>query len=206
LARFQTWIEEFDGIAAVVIERYDRSPLADHQRIHQEDFNQVLGASGDQKYQRFGGTVSLARIAKVLSELGEPGALDRLLSMTVLSVALGNLDMHAKNISLLHHRDGSITLAPAYDVVPQAHQSNDGELALAVDGQYRHKAITRAHLITEGQSWGLADAERTVDEALDTTLATVISERPHPHAHAGLTEDISRFTANLIAGRAAGDS
>ncbi|MEX2534956.1 MAG: HipA domain-containing protein [Trueperaceae bacterium] len=204
LAAFQTWVEEFDGIPAVVIERYDRSPSAPQGRIHQEDFNQVLGASGDQKYQSYGGKVSLARIAKVLSEIGDPNALDNLLRMVVLSVALGNLDMHAKNISLLHHRDGTITLAPGYDFVPQTHQANDGELALAVDGEYRHSAVTRSHLIREGMAWGLGDAERIVDEVLDTTLANVTNEAPHPGAHPGLAEDISRFTSNLLAGRAAG--
>jgi serine/threonine-protein kinase HipA len=206
LATFHTWIEEFDGVAAVVIERYDRSPLAPQHRIHQEDFSQALGASGDEKYQRFGGLVSLTRIAKVLSELGNPAELEQLLRMTVLSVAVGNLDMHAKNISLLHHQDNSIALAPAYDVVPQVHQSNDGELALAVAGEYRHRAITRAHLSAEGQAWGLAGAERTVDETLDIILATVTSETPHRRAYAGLTADITQFTTNLVAGRAAGAS
>lgn len=72
-------------------------------------------------------------------------------SSTVLSTAVGNLDMHTKNISLLHHPDGSMTLSPACDVVPQAHQSNDGEIALAIDGEYRHTAITMDHLLAEGR-------------------------------------------------------
>ena len=50
-----------------MIERYDRSPHAPQGRIHQEDFNQVLGASGNQKYQKYGGKVSLERIARVFS-------------------------------------------------------------------------------------------------------------------------------------------
>src|SRR5579859_3650687 len=41
LTSFATWIEEFEGVPAVVIERYDRSPEAPEGRIHQEDFNQV---------------------------------------------------------------------------------------------------------------------------------------------------------------------
>ena len=35
---------------------------------HQEDFNQVLGASANQKYQELGGVVSLARVAGALSQ------------------------------------------------------------------------------------------------------------------------------------------
>ncbi|MGX1770619.1 type II toxin-antitoxin system HipA family toxin [Nocardia brasiliensis] len=205
LAEFHTWIEEFDGTPAVVIERYDRSTDSEIVRIHQEDFNQVLGASGDQKYQKFGGRVDLARIAGVLRDVADRSSLERLLRMVTLAVAVGNLDMHAKNISLLHRPDGSATLAPAYDIVPQVHQSNDGEMALAVDREYRHRAITRAHLVAEGLSWRLPDAERIVDEMLATVTEVASTESPHPAAHPNLAADIARFTANLVAGRAAGD-
>ena len=63
LTSHATWVEEFEGIPAVVIERYDRYPLAPQGRVHQEDGNQVLGASGVQKYQREGGVVTLERLA-----------------------------------------------------------------------------------------------------------------------------------------------
>jgi len=205
LASFQTRLEEFGGVPALVIERYDRSPTAPQGRVHQEDFNQALGATGDEKYQRHGGKVSLARIARLLKQATSPDSLDRLLRMAVLSVAVGNLDMHAKNLSLLHHPDGTITLAPAYDFVPQVHQRNDGELALAVAGEYRHAEIRRSHLIEEAEEWGLTDAEQVIDDVLERTLETLMNEEPHPRTHSGLTEDITRFTRNLLGGRAAGD-
>ena len=110
---------------------------------------QALGAAGNQKYQKYGGKVSLTRIARVLSATGDRDSLERLFKLVVVSVAVGNLDMHAKNISLLHQPDGSTALSPAYDVVPQAHQPNDGEVALAVNGEYRHAAITKEHLIAQ---------------------------------------------------------
>ncbi|MFU8888917.1 MAG: type II toxin-antitoxin system HipA family toxin [Trueperaceae bacterium] len=204
LAPFATWIEAFAGVPALVVERYDRSPTAPQGRIHQEDFNQALGASGDEKYQRYGGKVSLARIAQPLAEAAGREALETLLRMVALSAAVGNLDMHAKNVSLLHHPDGTLALAPAYDFVPQAHQKNDGELALAVAGAYRHAEVTRTHLIEEGRSWGLRDAERTIHEALETVLETAGSEVPHARAYPRLVEDITRFTRNLLDGRAAG--
>ena len=132
--------------------------------------------------------MSLTRIARPLTEAAGQEALETLLRMVALSAAVGNLDMHAKNVSLLHHPDGTLALAPAYDVVPQAHQKNDGELALAVAGAYRHAEITRAHLIEEGRSWGLRDAERTIHEVLEIVLETAGSEVPH----AGLTLGWSR--------------
>src|SRR5690606_27837926 len=97
----------------------------------------------------YGGKVSLARIARLLEQHTGPESLETLLRMVALAAALGNLDMHAKNISLLHLEDGTVELAPAYDFVPQAHQRNDGEMALAIAGEYRHTEITRAHLIEE---------------------------------------------------------
>jgi serine/threonine-protein kinase HipA len=204
LTSFPTWVEEFEGVPAVVIERYDRSPDAPQGRIHQEDFNQVLAAGGNQKYQKYGGKVSLERIARVFATLGDSASLERLFKLVVVSVAVGNLDLHAKNVSLLHLPDGSMTLSPAYDVVPQAHQPNDGEVALAVGGEYRHAAITMDHLLTEGRAWGLATAADLAEEALAAVLQQASTETPHERAYARLARDISGFASNLLAGRTAG--
>lgn len=206
LTSFPTWIEEFEGVPALVIERYDRSPDAPQGRIHQEDFNQALGATGNQKYQKYGGKVSLARIAQVFTTVGDRDSLERLFKLVVISVAVGNLDLHAKNISLLHDPDGSMTLSPAYDIQPQAHQPNDGEVALAVGGEYRHAVLTKDHLITEGRAWGLANAPNLAEETLTTVLHLATTQSPHKHAHTELAQDIARFTANLLAGRAIGTS
>ncbi len=205
LTTFSTWIETFDDVPAVVIERYDRSPDAPQGRIHQEDFNQVLGAAGNQKYQKHGGRVSLERIARVFSLMGDHDSTKRLFKLLVLSVAVGNLDLHAKNLSILHRPDGSLSLAPAYDVVPQVHQPNDGEVALAVAGEYRHAAITLDHLVAEGHAWGFTEAASVAEETLLVVLELATTATPHEGAHATLAEDIARFTANLLAGRAAGD-
>jgi len=204
LTSFPTWIEEFTGIPAVVIERYDRSPDAPQGRIHQEDFNQVLGAAGNQKYQKYGGKVSLERIARVFSAIGDRDSLERLFALVVVSVSVGNLDLHAKNLSLLHLPDGAMTLSPAYDVVPQAHQPNDGEVALAVGGEHRHAAITLNHLVAEGRSWGLARAADLAEETLTTVLQLANAENPHKRAHPGLARDISGFASNLLTGHPIG--
>lgn len=206
LTGFETGIGEFDGVPAIVIERYDRAADAPQGRIHQEDFSQVLGAAGIQKYQRYGGRVSLERIARVFSHLGDRESLERLFKLVVVSVAVGNLDLHAKNLSLLHPLAGPMTLAPAYDVVPQAHQPNDGELALAVGGEYRHAAITADHLVAEGAAWGLAGAAGLTSETLEVVLSTVHSEQPHDRAHPGLAAQIEGFASRLLAGREAGDA
>lgn len=204
LTSFATWIADFDGVAAAVIERYDRSSDAPQGRINQEDFNQVLGAAGNEKYQKYGGKVSLERIARLFAATGDLGSLERLFKLVVISVALGNLDLHAKNLSLLHGPDGSMTLSPAYDVVPHAHQPSDGEVALAVAGEYRLAALTADHLVTEGRSWGLTGAAALAQATLSTVLQVAGTERPHVRAYPGLRQDVARFAGNLLAGRAIG--
>jgi serine/threonine-protein kinase HipA len=206
LTSFSTWIGEFAGVPALVIERYDRSPDAPQGRIHQEDFNQVLGAAGNQKYQKYGGKVSLERIARVFSAIGDRESLERLFKHVVLSAAVGGLDMHVKNLSLLHPPDGPMTLSPAYDVVPQAHQSNDGEVALAISGEYRHAAITMNHLVTEGRSWGLTGAAGLAEETAALIRQLAGTETPYQEAYPWLAQDIAGFAGNLLAGRAIGAS
>lgn len=206
LANFSMLIEEFDGVSAVVIERYDRSPESPGGRIHQEDFNQILGATGIQKYQRHGGSVSLERVAKVFSSVGDRDSLERLFKLVVVSVAIGNLDLHAKNLSMLHWPNGSVSLAPAYDIVPQAHQVNDGELALAVAGEYRHAAITKENLIEEGLAWGLDAAPDIAETTLVAVLDLARVTSPHERAHPGLPADITSAVSNLLAGQPVGET
>lgn len=206
LAAFETRTETFDGTRALVIERYDRAPNAPQRRIHQEDFSQALGARGNQKYQKIGGVVSLERIARVLREYTAESSLHGLLRMVTLSAAVGNLDMHAKNISLLHPHDDEPRLAPMYDVVPQAHhQGMDGELALAVNRVYAHRDLTREDIVVEALMWGIRDPRPIIDSTLEQVRELARIETPQPESHPGLQADIVRFTTRLLDGRAAGD-
>jgi serine/threonine-protein kinase HipA len=205
LATFPTTIEYFDGDPALVVQRYDRDPAAPEGRVHQEDFNQALGTRGIQKYQRYGGGATLTRVAAVFTRVGDLESARRLLALTTLSVAVGNLDMHAKNISVLHPADRSMTLAPAYDVVPQLHQSNlDGEMAMSIGGEFRHAALTKEHLLSESISWGLHDGVRIIDETLEVVQETVRREEPLDGSSAPMRDGIARTTANLLDGLAAG--
>ena len=201
LAGFQTTVTEFDGLPALVIERYDRS---DGRRVHQEDFSQALDASGNEKYQQFGGVVSLKRVATTLVESASTDDLKRLARMVILAVGIGNLDMHTKNIGLVHTDDGAVTLAPAYDVVPQAHMPNDGMLALAVNKKYRHSEITRDDLSAEISGWGLRNAARTVNDTLEELQSIVKEESELDGAALALQDRVAVFVDNLLYGSPAG--
>ena len=206
LTTLHTWIEDFGGVPGLVIERYDRSPDAPQGRIHQEDMNQALGASKNEKYQEFGGKVSLKRIADVLGRDGDRASVEQLLRLLTVSQAVGNLDMHAKNISMLHLPDGGTRITPAYDVVPQTHLDSDGKMALAINRKYSHAAITLDDLVAEGEAWKVRAPRLIITSVLETVESFARSETPVEQSYAGLQDEIAQFTKNLLSGRPTGSN
>ena len=148
---------EYGGRKLLVVERYDRviGGAGDVERVHQEDFCQVLSLPPKTKYQEDGGP-SLSRIAAVLRQFARPDSLSRLLQATYITVLVGNGDAHGKNISVLHHRDGSIELTPIYDVVSTLHYV-DGGLAMYINDVRKTSKVTRDLLINEAVSWGMRE-------------------------------------------------
>lgn len=121
--------------------------------------------------------------------------------MVTAAVALGNLDMHTKNLGLLHPVSGEVLLAPAYDFVPQAPISGDGKLALAVNGKYRLNQLTLEDLVAEFASWPLRNGESIARNTLSALEATVASETPLAGARPWLQDQIGDFVDNLLHGR-----
>ena len=109
----------------IIIRRYDRF-MSDRKingyntvtRIHQEDFCQACGVKPDFKYEHDGGPGYkmirdlLARYAKQPIE-----DISMVVKWGVFNYLIGNCDAHAKNLSLLHNPDGTISLAPVYDLI-----------------------------------------------------------------------------------------
>ncbi|GAA1805861.1 HipA domain-containing protein [Agromyces neolithicus] len=204
LAEYATWIEEYGDIRALVIERYDRSADAPTGRVHQEDMCQALGVPRTQKYQEQGGAATLDRILTVVKSQADPASIERLATTVVLAVAIGNVDLHAKNLALLHPFAQPAVLAPAYDTVPLRHQPNDGRMAFAVNGVYRHADLTIDDLEQHLGTWGSA-AGALVRPTLERIAAMIQSEQPHPAAYGGLRRDLTGFVTNLLAGESVGD-
>lgn len=160
--------------AALIVERYDRK-TDEHAiaRIHQEDLCQILGLPPESKYPRSSGPreASLGRLAAKLVARGEdaPADLVRLLEQTVVNIALGNTDAHAKNISVLRVSPTTVRLSPLYDVVPVLFfLPAQRRAALSVAGKWRIDEITRRHLLDEAVHWGVprAVALSTIDTSL----------------------------------------
>jgi serine/threonine-protein kinase HipA len=203
LIEYATWIETFGGIRALVIERYDRATDAPTGRVHQEDLCQALGIPRTQKYQEQGGAASVDRFHALVRTHAGRDSVERLARMVVLAVAIGNVDLHAKNLALLHPFDAPATLTPAYDTVPLLHQPSDARMAFAVNGVHRHADLTIDDLEAQLGSWSAA-AGGLGRPTLERIGTVVDAETPHPAAYSGLRREVAGFVSNLLAGEPLG--
>lgn len=192
-------VEAFEGRSALVVERYDRIQTDDGrvERIHQEDFCQALGVMPEKKYQTDGGP-SLRQIAQILATAGSENSLERLLRLVVVNVLVGNCDAHGKNFAILHHRDGRLDLAPAYDVVStRMYPALSDHMAMSIDGVWRVESATIARLVAEAEEWGMSrrQARAIVGGMLDA--APGASDRAADETH-GVPEELPEFVMRQI--------
>lgn len=93
-----------------VIRRYDR---INGNRIHQEDFAQVVGLASKRKYDH----VSYEQIGILVANIiGENGYYNYIKRLTFM-IASGNTDLHLKNWSLVYPDGINAQLSPLYDQV-----------------------------------------------------------------------------------------
>lgn len=135
-------------LEAAVIDRYDRATDSAGRltRLHQNDLCQILGIPSGKKYEAEGGPSLKTCFEAVLSRSSQP-ALDkkRLIEWVIFNVLVGNMDGHAKNLSLM--TQGSRTqLAPFYDLVCTAVYPNlSQKLAFKIGGENRPKWLMARH-------------------------------------------------------------
>lgn len=135
-------------LGAVVISRYDREigPDGRLHRLHQNDLCQVLGIPSGKKYESEGGPSLKTCFQAVLERSAQP-ALDkkRLIEWVIFNVLVGNMDGHAKNLSLI--TIGKRTrLAPFYDLVCTIVYLNlSQKLAFKIGGENRPRWLMLRH-------------------------------------------------------------
>lgn len=146
----------------LLVDRYDRegrAPAA--KRLHQEDFCQALGLPPGAKYERNQTGVrgpSLADMFALVRRHMTAVDITRLLDAVIFNIAIGNVDSHAKNYSILLTADGA-ALAPLYDLMsglPWAGITQNH--AQAVGGQVRGRHIQARHWRRMAEACGLAPA------------------------------------------------
>jgi serine/threonine-protein kinase HipA len=198
------------GRPVIVVSRYDREITANGiKRIHQEDACQALAIDTSRnpllKYQSGGGP-TLKQVADILAQYAPSPDRSRLLALTVLNVAVGNADAHAKNISILHLEDGSLTLAPAYDITPTTFYRNiptpqgprdlSDNLGMWINTRKSVHDVSAEDLAAEGVGWGMPRGE--VTRVVDITLAEVASCLNPIATEVALPNDLQDFVVNRI--------
>jgi len=127
------------SLDAVVVTRYDREVVDGRlRRLHQNDLCQTMGVAPGRKYESDGGPTFAACCAAMMQHSSQP-AVDkkRLIEWVVFNVAVGNMDSHAKNLSLLT-RDGRTRLAPFYDLVcTSIYENLSQRFAFKIGGENR---------------------------------------------------------------------
>jgi serine/threonine-protein kinase HipA len=173
---------EFDGVAAIAVERYDRLRRADGCviRLHQEDMCQALGVRPQNKYPSNGGP-SATKIAELLARDAAPGDVDRFADAVIAQYLLGAPDAHAKNYSIILNGVDA-TLAPLYDVASSLPYDPDPDSALSrvampIGGRSRFGEVTLHHVAEFAHTVG-ADPDRLVARTREmaAALPDVLSE------------------------------
>lgn len=188
-----------------VIERFDRMVLSEDdrragggvrrvQRLHQEDFCQVLGLLPERKYER-GGVRYAKKVRDTLYERSSDPVRDieAFVRLLVVNAVLGNCDGHLKNLTVLRGADwSSFALAPAYDIASTvAYEGLDRHMAMRIGSTNKIDEVGRDDFLAlakeldvsprmvrrlieevcEGVGGAASDALRDTEDALGAPLS-----------------------------------
>jgi len=134
-----------DGRAVMLIERFDRVPIADgHQaRHHMVSALTMLGL-----YEMDSPSASYSDIADAISNRASPARVDtdraELFGRMVFNILVNNNDDHLRNHAFLWDGDGWV-LSPLYDVVPSPTAARDRDLHLRVGPRGRLARLDNAY-------------------------------------------------------------
>ena len=138
-------------------ERFDREVVNGQvRRLHQEDFCQICGISGELKYESEGGP-SFAQCMAVMKEM-KISLADRLsfIDRMIFNYLIGNADAHGKNSSILYRGKGQRRLAPIYDVMSTAIYGNLSRVnAMSIGGARKFADVKRERFGTMAQEAGM---------------------------------------------------
>ena len=146
--------------AYLLVERYDRITMdGEPARVHQEDFCQALALPPAAKYQHNRSGIagpSLPDMFALVRRHMTARDINRLLDAVVFNVAVGNVDSHAKNYSILL-QPARVELAPLYDLMTGIAWPNITlNHAQDIGGQRRGRHIYGRHWRRLAQAAGLA--------------------------------------------------
>jgi serine/threonine-protein kinase HipA len=189
----------------LLIDRYDRiHDGVQSRRLHQEDFCQALSKPPAAKYEHNRSGISgptLADMFGLVRTHMTARDITRLLDAVIFNIAIGNVDSHAKNYSILL-TPGGAELAPLYDLMsglawPNITQNH----AQDVGGQRRGRHICGRHWRRMAEACGLSATAtvRRVGQITDRILAELPAALAEVAAMpAGPGDMLDVFAAEII--------
>ena len=189
-------------MSAVVVARYDREVQGDGKmrRLHQNDLCQVIGIGADKKYESEGGPTLQACFEAVARNSVQPAAdKKRLIEWVAFNVIVGNMDSHAKNLSLVADGgSGRARLAPFYDMVCTAVYPNlSRKFAFKIGGENRPPWMMKRHWNRFADEVGVKPTllAKVVSDVLDRVLAAMPSVKAELEALASRADELAMIHA-----------
>lgn len=153
-----------------LVKRYDRTERAPH-RIHQEDFQQIVGRRSRGKYSG----VTSEQLALLAMKVVGDDVFPEMMRRLTFVVASGNDDAHMKNWSVIYPDDDGrrAALSPLYDQVFTAQWPQfSKELALKLGGTKNFASVDRGRFREVARRIGKPEAEAL--ELVDATLESLV--------------------------------
>jgi len=200
-------IKRAGGRSFLLVERYDRIRSEDGvlRRLHQEDFCQALGFTSDRKYAADGGP-TFRECFDLLRRAASRPAVEvlKLFDAAIFNLIIGNADAHAKNYSLLHRNNGSIELAPLYDLLSTVYYPElSPRLAMKIAKRNTLEDLKSGDWEKFAEETGLAlRFIITRARELANAVGEAINETKHELLVAASDENAVEEIANLISARA----
>lgn len=159
-----------DETQAFAIKRFDRASINQEkdQRIHMEDFAQVLVKYPHEKYT----SANYENIGKVIYDFSGDGLADaqQFARRLLVNILLANGDAHLKNWSFLYLDKITPRLSPAYDIVTtNVYIENETQYALNLGKTKEWYTVTMEHFQTWADKSGIP--WRAIKPHLDDTLS-----------------------------------
>ncbi len=161
-----------DEALAFAIKRFDRHQ---DERIHMEDFAQVLVKYPHEKYN----SASYEQIGRILYEYSGDGLADaqQFARRLLVNILLANGDAHLKNWSLSYANRVTPRLSPAYDIVTTSvYIDGERQFALNLGKTKDWYTVSLAHFQSWAESAGIP--WRAIKPHLDEVMARARSQWP----------------------------
>lgn len=148
---------------AYAVRRFDRTQT---NRVHIEDLAQVRNFYPDRKYSG-----SFATVAALLYRRRDLESYLEFVRRLFFSYAVGNGDMHLKNVSIIYPDGRRPVISPAYDLVSTAPYRPEGEdLGLKLGRSRRFEEVTVTSFVQLANRVG-APPDATIDAIKQVAMA-----------------------------------